>query len=85
MVCRAWQHRADRAFVGENGALSVHRLQDRIAPEGADRKFRRIIDSYNGMLGRLERSYQQAIRFSADASHELKTPPPLCAPPWSTR
>ena len=26
------------------------------------------------MLDRLERSYKQALRFSADAAHELKTP-----------
>lgn len=26
------------------------------------------------MLERLERSFQQAMRFSADAAHELKTP-----------
>lgn len=34
----------------------------------------RIIGVLNSMLERLEKSYQQALRFSADASHELKTP-----------
>jgi signal transduction histidine kinase len=37
-------------------------------------EFRELIASYNGMLERLEASFHQASRFSADAAHELKTP-----------
>ncbi|MCB1275971.1 ATP-binding protein [Prosthecobacter sp.] len=39
-----------------------------------DREFAQLIDVLNGMMERLQGSFQQAIRFTADASHELKTP-----------
>ena len=37
-------------------------------------EFRRLITVFNAMMDRLERSFHQATRFSADAAHELKTP-----------
>ena len=49
-------------------------LHHRLPIEGEDREFRQLIETYNAMLERLERSFQQASRFSADAAHELKTP-----------
>ncbi|CAH0530317.1 ATP-binding protein [Vibrio hippocampi] len=39
-----------------------------------DREFQVLIESYNRMLERLELSFLQSSRFSADAAHELKTP-----------
>ncbi|MBL9134157.1 MAG: HAMP domain-containing protein, partial [Verrucomicrobiaceae bacterium] len=39
-----------------------------------DREFAQLIAVLNDMMQRLEMSFQQAIRFTADASHELKTP-----------
>ncbi|HEY1050320.1 MAG TPA: ATP-binding protein [Prosthecobacter sp.] len=39
-----------------------------------DREFAQLIDVLNGMMERLQSSFQQAVRFTADASHELKTP-----------
>jgi signal transduction histidine kinase len=42
--------------------------------QGEDQEFAELIQVFNRMLERLERSFQQAQRFSADAAHELKTP-----------
>lgn len=48
---------------------------DRRIPEGdADIEFDRLVRMFNNMLDRLEKSFQQTARFSADAAHELKTP-----------
>ncbi|MEZ6185505.1 MAG: HAMP domain-containing sensor histidine kinase [Planctomycetota bacterium] len=52
---------------------AVH-LDRRIPEHGADEEFARLIKVFNAMLERLQGSYLQAVRFSADASHELKTP-----------
>jgi signal transduction histidine kinase len=49
-------------------------LDQRIASAGEDREFVALIEVFNRMLGRLERSFEQAHRFTADAAHELKTP-----------
>ncbi|MEM0896787.1 MAG: ATP-binding protein, partial [Verrucomicrobiota bacterium] len=54
--------------------VSAEALDRRIDAAGADREFEPIIRNYNSMLERLERSFHQANRFSADVSHELKTP-----------
>ncbi|NJD31828.1 MAG: HAMP domain-containing protein [Gammaproteobacteria bacterium] len=49
-------------------------LDRRLSSEREAREFRDLIQSYNDMLERLEASFNQASRFSADAAHELKTP-----------
>lgn len=55
-------------------SISAQALDSRLEVEGAASEFSGIIDQYNAMLERLERSFRQATRFSGDASHELKTP-----------
>jgi two-component system, OmpR family, heavy metal sensor histidine kinase CusS len=49
-------------------------LDQRIADQDIDREFSELIAVFNDMMDWLERGFGQAIRFSADASHELKTP-----------
>lgn len=56
------------------GSITTRDLKRRIPRGDADREFAGLIDVINGMLDRLEKSFQQAVRFSGDAAHELKTP-----------
>jgi heavy metal sensor kinase len=55
-------------------AVSRKDLSRRLTAEGEDREFRELIGAYNDMLERLQASFEQASRFSADAAHELRTP-----------
>ncbi|MFO1424460.1 MAG: ATP-binding protein [Candidatus Competibacteraceae bacterium] len=54
--------------------VTVQGLDQRIAITEEDQEFAELIQVFNAMLERLERSFLQASRFSADAAHELKTP-----------
>lgn len=54
--------------------VTARGLDQRIAAPGNDREFQRLVTVFNEMMDRLEKSFHQATRFSADASHELKTP-----------
>jgi two-component system, OmpR family, heavy metal sensor histidine kinase CusS len=54
--------------------VTARGLDQRIPVMTSDAEFNRLITVFNEMLDRLEKSFTQATRFSADASHELKTP-----------
>lgn len=54
--------------------VSARGLDQRIPSTAEDPEIAALIGVLNGMMDRLEASFRQAIRFSADASHELKTP-----------
>jgi signal transduction histidine kinase len=54
--------------------VSATGLDQRVPSTRSDREFTELIAVINGMLERLEKSYSQAVRFSADAAHELNTP-----------
>jgi heavy metal sensor kinase len=63
-----------RTLTRTAAAIGVRDLDQRIEAEGEDQEFARLITVFNAMLQRLQRSFSQAVRFSADAAHELKTP-----------
>lgn len=54
--------------------VSVKGLDQRILLNGIDAEFVELVRVFNQMMERLERSFYQSSRFSADAAHELKTP-----------
>jgi heavy metal sensor kinase len=55
-------------------SVSQKDLNQRLSTSGEDREFQELITAYNAMLERLQSSFEQASRFSADAAHELRTP-----------
>jgi two-component system, OmpR family, heavy metal sensor histidine kinase CusS len=54
--------------------VTAQGLDRRIPTDATDVEFVKLIQVFNQMLERLERSFKQASRFSGDAAHELKTP-----------
>lgn len=54
--------------------INAKGLDERIPAVRSDDELARLVAVMNAMLERLERSFRQAARFSADAAHELKTP-----------
>jgi signal transduction histidine kinase len=56
------------------GEISASSLDRRLAPQGPDDEVRRLGEAFDGLLGRLEASFEAQRRFVANASHELRTP-----------
>jgi len=54
--------------------VTAQGLNRRLTDDAVDLEFAELLEVFNRMLERLERSFQQASRFSSDAAHELKTP-----------
>ncbi len=54
--------------------VSAKGLNQRVSPDDRAVEFQELLLVFNAMMERLERSFTQAMRFSADAAHELKTP-----------
>ncbi|HEX4231466.1 MAG TPA: ATP-binding protein [Bryobacteraceae bacterium] len=54
--------------------ISAQNLSERLPSSGAGDELDRLSQVLNGMLARLEDAFQRITRFTADASHELRTP-----------
>jgi heavy metal sensor kinase len=63
-----------RAIATTAEHVTARGLDQRIPLSHEDPEITRVIVMLNRMMDRLESSFLQATRFSADASHELKTP-----------
>jgi heavy metal sensor kinase len=56
------------------GQITAHRLDRRLDVANPDDELGRLAATLNGMIARLERSFDEVRRFTADAAHELRTP-----------
>jgi signal transduction histidine kinase len=54
--------------------ISASNLHERLAMTGPDDELRELSDTFDGLLGRLERAFDAQRQFVANASHELRTP-----------
>ena len=63
-----------KALTRVAAGITAKGLDQRVQTQDADHEFQALIDVINSMLNRLEKSFRQATRFSADAAHELNTP-----------
>jgi signal transduction histidine kinase len=55
-------------------SLSEQTLHDRINLQGPNDELKQLADTFDAMLGRLDRAFHSQRRFVANASHELRTP-----------
>ncbi len=54
--------------------ISASSLHERLALQGPDDELKELGDTLDGLLARLEASFDAQRRFAANASHELRTP-----------
>jgi signal transduction histidine kinase len=63
-----------RSITDTARTISAGNLHERLALNGPDDEFKRLGDTLDDLLGRLEASFEAQRRFVANASHELRTP-----------
>src|SRR5262249_47405580 len=54
--------------------ITASRLDCRLEVPNPDDELGRLAQTLNGMIARLERSFEEIRRFTGDAAHELRTP-----------
>jgi heavy metal sensor kinase len=55
-------------------SISAQNLSSRLVVPDTGDELQRLSETLNGMLGRLEAAFKKITQFTADASHELRTP-----------
>lgn len=55
-------------------SISINNLKERIVVKGPEDELKRLGDTFNKMIDRLQESFDRQIQFVSDASHELRTP-----------
>jgi Signal transduction histidine kinase len=54
--------------------ISINNLKERLEVEGPDDELKRLGNTFNKMIDRLQEAFNRQIQFVSDASHELRTP-----------
>lgn len=54
--------------------ITATQLNERISPQGWPRELTTLATAFDGMLGRLQDTFNRLSQFSADIAHELRTP-----------
>jgi heavy metal sensor kinase len=62
------------AIIETARGVGVQNLSSRLAVPPANDELRRLSETLNAMLGRIEASVKRITQFTADASHDLRTP-----------
>ena len=62
------------AMSSQAGRIGAANLHERLAVQNEKDELGHLAQSFNSLLDRLNRSFEQQRRFMADASHELRTP-----------
>jgi signal transduction histidine kinase len=55
-------------------SISINNLKERIEVNGPDDELKRLGNTFNNMINRLQGAFDRQVQFVSDASHELKTP-----------
>lgn len=63
-----------RAISAEIGRVNAERLHSRIAQEAWPAELRMLAVTFDEMMARIERSFEQLTRFSSDLAHEFRSP-----------
>jgi signal transduction histidine kinase len=63
-----------RTMTAATQRIGEQNLHERLAIAGPDDELKRLGDTIDGLLGRLEAAFDAQRRFVANASHELRTP-----------
>lgn len=61
-------------IIDQAESMEASSLGQRIHAYAGAREYHRLVDVLNGMLGRIEEAFRSQRRFTADASHELRSP-----------
>ncbi len=73
MLARGILRPIDR-IVNRARVMGASGLAERLPHPGSRDEIARLVETLNGMLGRIEQVFEAQRRFTADASHELRSP-----------
>lgn len=63
-----------RRLAAQAASITAYRLETRLNAEEAPQELQELLQTFNEMLDRLQRSFSRLSRFSADIAHDLRTP-----------